>query len=396
MLVRQALIGCLLTAFVVTFALVGGGAFYYYILRDAAGLGFFPADIPPIGIHEGEGFFSKRAIPLDGRIDWVTDVVHTELDSVPGLDIGVASAEGILVLDEEFNQKSYSPIIEYVDEIRFVSVPSKGRFYVYNTQSWYEDDAVSLFDLSGAQVWAFENAAGSARMEVGDLDGDGDPEFCIVYSNDDDDDDDDENETLVVQDVDAQELWRKEVQYSWDFSVADVTGDGSDDICLLDSSDLLAIENSPTSSEQIADVPIPEASLITTVDWPGTDLEYILLSLDGRIQIVNASGDTVQTLNAPYLDYPDDVFAVSVTFHANGPKHLAVIANGRYSGEFTQFYIYGPDGELLYYEVLDSYTAALMPLYSESGDGRIIVGGENQLFEYTPAATAPGSVQQQP
>lgn len=385
---RQLLIGCLLTSLVVVGALVGGGALYYYVFHDVLSeLGFDDFDAPEPGIHIGEGVLAKRSIPLDNRIDWVTDVVFGELDSLPGEDIGVASAEGILVLDGEFNRKSYAPIVEYVDEIRFVYVPSQERHFVYNVRSWDGDDAVALFDLTGKQLWTFDNPDGPAVMKAGDLDGDGDPEFCVSYANND------ETETLIVLNADGSERWRKEVEYLWDYALGDVTGDGEDDICALNESDRLVIERASGPSEPIADVPMFEASLLCIVDWPvsGTGAKTVLLAFDERFRAIDASGNTVRDFEAPDLDYPDGIYAATVTFRRDGPKHLAVIASGYYPQEFTQFYVYGPEGELIYYEVLNAFTSALLPLYSEQGEGRIIVGGDDELLEFTLAGPVPES-----
>jgi hypothetical protein len=366
------------------FALTGGAAFYYYVLRDWAGFGFGDFTGPSAGIYVGEGRFVKRTIPLDGRIDWVTDVFHGDLDADLGAVFGVASAEGILLLDGELEQKNYAAIVEYVNEIRFVFIPSKGSYFVYNNGSWDDEDTLALFDLTGKRLWAFDSPDGPASMEAGDLDGNGNPEFCIVYSDDEYDD----VETLIVLDADGQELWRKEIQYTWDFTVADITGDGLADICVLNNQDLLAIETSNDATKPISEAAIPDASLLTTVKWPASDpeKENILLVLDGKFQIIDAFGNTVQAMTAPDLDYPNDIRAASISFEAGGPKHLAVIANGGYYPDyFTQFYVYDPNGELLYYEVLGSYTAALTPIFSETGQGRIILGGEDRLFEYALA-----------
>jgi hypothetical protein len=367
-------------------ALTGGAAFYYYVLRDWAGFGFGDFTGPSAGIYVGEGRFVKRTIPLDERINWVTGVIHGDLDADLGAVFGVASAEGILLLDGELEQKNYAVIVEYVDEIRFVHIPSKGSHFVYNNGSWDDEDALALFDLTGKRLWTFDSPDGPASMEAGDLDGDGEPEFCIVYSNDEYD----EVETLIVLDPDGQELWRKEIQTTWDFTVADITGDGLDDICVLNNEDLIAIETSTDVTIPISEAAIPDASLLTTVNWPAAniDKENIILVLDGKFQIIDASGNTVQAMTAPDLDYPDDIRAASISFVAGGPKHLAVIANGYYPNYFTQFYVYDPNGELIYYEVLDSYTAALAPIYSETGQGRIILGGDDRLFEYTLPASS--------
>ncbi len=385
---RQALIGCLLTAVVVILALAGGAALYLYAPFGLSGLfGFDVYDEgPPEGVHVGEGLFAKRSVKLDGRINWVTDILRTDLDGRPGLDLGVASAEGILYLDSEYNQLRYAPIVEYVDNIRFVQVPSRNENFVYNNQSWYEDDALALFDLSGKQLWTFENPNGPAAMAPGDLDGDGEPEFCVIYSDDESED----SETLLVLDASGNELWRKAIPYTWDFEVADITGDGLDDICVFDETDEVFVERREGERQRVTTDPVMEASVFTTVAWPANEsgAKNICLEVFEGLYIIDSDGNPRLDLDAPGLDYPDDIRAEAFTLEPGGPAHLAVIANCFYP-EYTQFYVYDPDGALIYYEVLGSYTSALTPIYTESGECRILLGGDDCFYEYTLAAALP-------
>lgn len=387
---RQALIGCLLTAVVVVAAITLGALLYLYLPLSLSGLlGFDEFSGPEPGIRVGEGVLEKRTVTLDGRINWVTDFVHADIDAGPGTEFGVTSPEGILVLDADYNQLSYKPIVEYVDEIRFVYSPAKGQYFAYNMQSWYEEDLVSLFDMDGKQLWTFENPDGAATMRAGDVNGDGEPEFCVIYSNDEYD----ESEDLIVLDGDGQELWRKDIDYTWDFAVADLTGDGIDDICVFDESDRISIEVSPEETKPVLSEPILDASMLTPVAWPAGESARtnLLLMLTEKLQLIDGTGNTVQILDAPDLNYPDDMRATAITFEPGGPAYLAVIVNCFYP-EYTQFYLYAPeDGRLVYYEAFSSYTAGLLPIYSETGEGRLLVGGDDCLYEYTLASGQPAA-----
>lgn len=384
---RQGLIVLVLTLLVVVGAVGGGSALYIL-----AGRTLFPAfslageDWNP-GVRVGEGYVAARDIPVAGGIDRITDIVHAELDSIEGPDFGLASAEGVAILDESYGQRAYNRIVEYVYTIHFYQRRSDKSFFVYNREGYGEEDDVATFDISGKQLWKFAESTDYAQLAVGDLDLDGQPEFAVQYPGAGD------GSTLVIMDSQGKERSRMETSSIWGMTIAEQILDGKPALVTIEDGERLVYRSERghvVHEESYEDL---DGNVCVVDGFGAPERQCVLLSGTGLLRLVDGSGSVVLELTPPELDYPDLLSATLVSFAPDGPPLLAVLAP-TYDYEATFMYLYALDGTLTYFEVLDGYFASLLALPGDGTQpGRLLAGGENLLREFTRAGQAPAESQ---
>ncbi len=378
---RQVLIGVVLTLIVVVFAMMGGALVYVLFLRDNLSpfsLADLEGNVPDPGVHLGEDLFTSRSIALPEDLGSVTDFIHANLDDSPDFEIGVASAEGILILDERFLEKDYGTIVEYVTRIRFVRESADGGYAVYNTESWGEDDPVALFGLDGKQRWKHRSRGNESVMAAGDLDGDGTPEFCVADSRSDY-----QWSTFTLLGAAGEKLWQEDVPSVWGLGIGDTDGDGTNEIVTADDDDHIVIrsDQGDVLSEQQTDAYILAFELVA---WPGSSgVENLVIEEENAFRVVNRNGSTVHSLDAPDLYYTDFISATAVVLDADAAPYLAVMTGDSYE-DFAQLYVYDGLGMLVYYEVFDEYGCAVYA-YRPKGStvDHLLVGGWDRILEYT-------------
>ncbi len=379
---RDALVGCLLTAILVILAMTGGGFVYVYYLRGGAsgsGIDHFPG----AGVRIGGDKLTRRIVPLDDRIDYVTDIIQAELDADPGLDVGVTSAEGVLILDPTFNQKQYAAILEYVSMIHFVYLPARDQYCGFNAITGAPRAPLALFDLTGRQLWKLDSIAKEGHMNVGDLNGDGEPEFCVIFHGEKKE----HKSTIVVFDMYGQEQWRKETGELGAMAVGDVTGDGLDDLCVVNEKGQIAIERESGEPQVVSEDPSGTLTVFDVAGWPSSESaqKNIILPLEGKVLVMDSTGHVVQSLDAPDMTLPAEIRTATVAFEKETPACLAVLALGD-SYDYAHLFIYEPDGTLMYDEVNGDYCVALAALRDPASDTtQLLVGGKDVLYTYSPS-----------
>ena len=393
---RQALIVIVLTLLIVVVAVGGGSALYILMGRT-----LFPAsdvydddyydDWNP-GVRVGEGYLDARDVPVAGRMGIITDMVCAELDPVAGRDIGLASAEGVAILDESYQQKGFGRIAEYVDVIAFYQRSSDHSFFVYNCDGYGEDSEVATFDMSGKLTWKYTAAPEYVELAVGDLDRDGQPEYVIQYSESDDE------STLVILDHEGKERTRIKSAYLWGMRVPERILHGKHAVVTIQDGERLVYrsERGHVLLEQTyADM---DGNLCIVDGFGDPDRQCVLVSEPGLLRLIDGSGATVLNLAAPELDYADAITATPIRFEPNEPQMLAVLApTMEYEG--SHLYLYTHDGALTYFGVFDGGYSSLLALEADgTRPVRLLAGGEDVLREFTRAPQAPfqQAAEQQP
>lgn len=377
---RQALIGCLLTAFIVTFALVGGGAFYYYVLHDEAGFLYSDYDKPDLGVHIGAGRFTASTHPAGADLGTVTDLVFANLDETPGNEWALADGYGIQILEADFGLRTFTPLAGTSEAASFVLDPETNTYHAYNSVKWSTKEALAVYDLSGSRLWGIDSDATYGFMVHGDTNGDGTPEFLAVEFFDDD-----RSSAVSLYDRNGQRQWIENVENLNGGGLEDLNGDGLEEILTVEGSSMVfRDETGNVRSTALMQAGINQA---WSVEWPlGAGRKYLMTDGEERFVFLDDSARTVRDLDAADLWYITHLRAVSLRFGAEGPPYLAVLASNEYD-DFSQLYVYDENDAVIYYEVIDEYCGALYVAKNEDGDSaRLIVGGYARLIEYLPVA----------
>jgi hypothetical protein len=383
--VRQILIGCLLTALVATFALVGGGAIYYYLLRDFSDFFYPDYETPDPGVQVGAGQFISTPYPASSDLLTVTSIVYEELDGEPGNEWALTDGIGIQFLDATGNPGDYVALEGSNRSADFVFIEAEQSWFVYSSSNWAEDEDVILFNLDGSRHWVIESDAPYTSMIDGDADGDGEKEFLVLefYGEE-------TPATVSLYDRQKNLQWTREIETLYGAGLEDLDGDGLDEILTVEDTNMVLRDASgEIRNEFLLQTHINQAWGVT---WPlAGDRKSLITDGNERFVLIDHEARPALELAATGLWYPSHLRAESIQFDAGGPSYLAVLAGYEYE-DYARLYIYDENNELVYYEIIGEHCASLH-VAKEPGQttARLAVGGYARIITY-----APGSPEQSP
>lgn len=240
---------------------------------------------------------------------------------------------------------------------------------------------VGLVDADGNTVWSFDgggffNEGGAANhLFAGDINGDGDMEFCVAFS-----------ESLACFDKEGRTLWRV------------IDGDWYDQVEIVNlgttATRVLAVRHPPASRVDYLDVrngsgellarqPVPDSYRFDIVQWPPHQEEPSLVtqvgsslafrSLDGQPTLEYPIPDALVefdtfTLGFAVMDAGAEKYLVA-NFAAEFVHNPYALVGGTPRAVRSALVLYNSVGDVVYFEVLDD----LVTLRSAAVPGRVFV-----------------------
>lgn len=288
---------------------------------------------------------------------------------------------GIVRLDRDWTETSR---VEFADAYYKTVEPVQtagtfdGRFLAYRFF-----DHAALLGPEGGEIWRAGEKTGQdsplAGAATGDIDGDGRPEFALYHTY---------QKGISLHDDSGRLRWTHDDNSIDHVVMADVRGNGRQEILMRAGRDFLILDADGTSAAQL---PIEtDSSGFALVHWPEQSARpNLLLTEDNRIRIVDFDGNDLRELDAPGCRSYGDVAAVPVRFRAGEPPALAVRKNVH--PDLAVLYVYTADNRLIHQSVEirpGGGTPALAAVPAgDSGVERLLVGsGENnqvRLLEYS-------------
>lgn len=337
----------------------------------------------------------------------ISDIAVGELDSQPGLEIAIAGIYGALIVDQNGTKRS---------EIRYEFAIKKRKMFIFTSEIPESSvgelqvidvegdgtceylargslDGAAVFSHHGSRVWSYgaftDEKTYIDDLAPGDLNGDGVLEFVAGWN------------ALEAFDRQGKKRWSKPYDsVMFQLEVVDVDGDRKNEI--IHSKGGLTIWDG--QGQLIKEVEMPfYLARFQLIPMPGEEKRPRILALeDEHVWLVDFEGSVVNKFAAPLsrftnprknppgnLDFlgsdETDVYkaeGVWVKLKENQPEFLAVVTE--FAGiDRSVFYVYSPEGKLVYHEVLPEGCSSIAVLgQPERNVQELLIGGTDTVWRY--------------
>ena len=332
-----------------------------------------PDEVATPRVVAGEGFLTRRLLVESEHLGPVSDIRLGELDPSPGLELGIAGAEGALFLDPENGRIVASTRLpRRGGHVMLVDVDGDGESELLNRGGGWQP--VSLFDHSGNELWSFRS--GPNDLAAGDLDGDGALDFVIGTAS-----------SLRRLDRGGRQVWKRPDVNVWHVEILDTDGDGDHEIVHSNGRGMLLIRDA--EGRVLESLPPLGLETFSLCPWPRAADPAHLIAWNRRhrdLRLIDLRGDVVKSLPAPGSRRIGGIWGTPVRFSDGGPRYLAVLLRMLARWNRSILYLYDPGGTVVFHEVLDARGEAIAVLpAAREGDQRLLVGGDGKVWEYTLA-----------
>jgi len=298
-----------------------------------------------------------------------------------------------------------------LDNLRIVELDNERFGFL----SWGSMEGVRVFDDAGREIWSYgkenidfgvllkdrkerdedyEKSTYVMEAAVGDLDGDGVSEYIVARKSD----------GIHAFDRHGNEKWFQPDDFpSSPIEIADLNGDGKNELLqgskvrdengnvirelkigLGDrTNDASLFVKDKKDQLSIQSCNIYQSKLVC---WD--ENKKTLLSGEAPLGEIKAEPKRIDIPDHPELSFTSDTQSVAhpkavwVGLDHNKPKYLAIVA--AYIGPpRANLYIYEPNGNLVFHELLgeDAETIAVLP--GKDGNEDLLVGGKNTIWKYS-------------
>jgi hypothetical protein len=303
--------------------------------------------------------------------------------SVEGFSIALSG--GVKFLDWKYRELEEANLTE--GNSWTLAPVSLGRSRECGLLAYRLNESVQLFDSAGEMLWTYgQRGKASGSMDgarIGDIDGDGVPEFAIYYRF---------REGIHLLDVAGNTRWKHPVYALGHIEFSDIDGDGADELLLTNSNNAngtTAFTVLDSNGAVITETRIQTRSYeFSLVDWPGGgDNPFILLTEENQIRIVTLQGTVIRRLEAPGCRPFGKVKAVTVEFEKDEAKYLAVMK--ALHPDILVVYVYNENGDLVF-QTSEAFRGSLSPNLiaipaSEAGTEKLLVAQPENLSGYSIA-----------
>ncbi|MFQ5839339.1 MAG: FG-GAP repeat domain-containing protein [Candidatus Methylomirabilales bacterium] len=343
--------------------------------------GDVPSEWDP-GVVLGEGVF-QRAVWSEVPVGRVSEI-RVRSNPTPAMPILVVGAEGAAFMTQDGSVTQTIRFDRRGGRVVAVDLDRDGQEEFLDRGGGWQP--VSIYDSRGVTIWSYgkrnilEALLRDAPndMAMGDVDGDGRPEFVVGFNG---------SGGVHLLDGGGRVLWKQADGNVWGVEIRDLDGDGKGEIIHSSYAGRLTIRNH--EGETLRSIrPGVYIDQITLCAWPHEDSPMrFLWSRDKKFYLVNASGKIDKAFDAPW-GVGHNARCAPVRFEKGRELYFAVVALVRASWKRSLLYIYDPTGRLIYQEVIPTRMATLTAMPSTTGKGAsLFVGGEGVVWEYSLSQT---------
>ncbi len=363
--------GCAVLLGVLIVLPIGGAFFAYRYFYCGVSHLKMPNELATPKVLLENKLFSKTLFFEDAKLGVIHDIDFGELDTAAGSEVGIAGSMGAVFLGNDRKAKSSLTFNHQVNDVRFFDLDSNGVTELFNRGSWAVSP--SLIDHQGRAVWQYQNESGCNDMDAGDVDGDRVADFVVGLNGDG---------GVHLLNKDGKRVWKKEDGNVWHVEFIDVNGDGKQEIIHSNVSGELTIRDGKghvigkiNPQAYIADFSLCKNPAQEAQTW-------VLFAQDEMLCTVDVKQKTVKQYDAPYASYLSQAKGVFFDIETSS-GYLAVVVNFENWGKAI-LYIYSPQGELTYQEILPDSSCAIAALRLDSStEDAVLVGGNGKVWRYS-------------
>ncbi len=336
--------------------------YYSFILRSTPQM---PEYLKKTSIIVNPSKFTKNLFWKASGIGAITDINYSNNTT------RIASTRGFISLDKnldvlsylKFNKCSFHTDIVYTN---------KDAIYGFINRGNYNCDA-AFFDSTGKVVWTYRGNTSVYDMSAGDIEGDGTVEFIIGFSGDG---------GIHLLDSNGKKKWEESDKNVWHVELVDIDSDGVLEILHTNAHGEIIVRNregkiiSKTKSS-------PYFSSFSLAKWPNDKgREYILLSKNNVIWLLDFDGSVIEKLTAPNAGTLGDAKGVPVKFNSELPEYFAVIVDFSI-WDRSILYIYNFNNKLVYQEIIPEPCASITAKPQDNSTLQtLLIGCNDKIWQY--------------
>ncbi len=328
-----------------------------------------PSELESPAVIVGDGLLSKSVFWEGKGVGPVTDIRVGQLDTQPGLEMGIAGSRGAVFADDQGNVNRSVIFKGRSDHVDIIDIENDGVCEFMNRGSWAI--AASLIDHNGDTVWAY--SAGVDDMAAGDIDGDGSLEFVVGFNG---------GGGVHLVETNGDRVWRQRDGNVWHVEMADTNGDGQLDIVHSNAAGEMKVRDRNGNILSQART-APYFSSFSLCRWPTkTDRKYALLAEDETIWLFDFGGKSVAQFQAPECGKLGHARGVPVKLKSSEREYFAVIVEFR-NWERSILYVYDANGALIYHEILAETCGSIAAMsLDDSATEKLLIGGKGRVWQY--------------
>jgi len=323
------------------------------------------------GVVTGTNFLRSDILINDKRMGKITDLKIGEFVEGQPKALAAVSTTGVMFYDANGVKIKERFFKDRTAAVRIISNGSELDHVFINQGAW--NLPVSLINAEGVTVWEYGGVPGVNCMSAGDLDGDGALDFVVGFNG---------RGGLHRLDANGKTVWEKEGGNIWHVEIADTDGEGRMRIVHSDAGGNMYVRDADgnVDAQSQTSAYFSEFSLCRRPD--SNNQSYCLLAEDDLIWMFDYNADVAKTYPAPYCGSLGHAYGTPFVYAEGEKEYLAVICDYP-QWNSAMFYVYNPDGDLVYQEVIPESCASILAVKVPStGLDQLLIGGTGQIYSY--------------
>lgn len=349
--------------FIVIVAVISIAIIYIYYSSIRSTIPKMPAYLKKATIIVNSVLFSKSLFWKASGIGSITDISYSNHM------VRIAGTKGFVSLDKNLNVLSYLKFNKCSSHTDIVH-KNENHIYGFINRGDFICDA-AFFDSTGKVVWTYRGNTSLSDMTVGDIDNDREFEFVVAFSG-----------GIHLLDNNGKKKWEMPDKNVWHVELANTNNDRFMEILHSNANGEIVIRDRHGKVINKTK-PSPYVSFFSLAKWPNNkDREYILLSRNNRIWLLDFNGSIIARLDAPKAGTLGHARGIPVKFKSDQPDYFAVIV------EFSLWdrsilYIYNLNKQIVYQEIIPKACASITAKsYDNSDLQTLLIGCKGKIWQY--------------
>lgn len=334
-----------------------------------------PEELIKILNQASSDFLTGKVIFEDHAPGGIRSITRMICRPAAGMEILLTLPRGVVFLNDSY-QEQYRLNLSERKGFKTIEPLFLNENHSCGFAAYMYPDGVHLFGLDGKEIWKYlSQGRGTGVIDgvrFGDIDGDGKPEFALYHSF---------RDGICLVNVEGKTRWTHPVYSLGHLEIADINDDGKGEI-VYNNREFTVLDSEGRETDQLKIS--TTSSEFAIIRWPNKDTKpNLLLTEQGKINIVDFEGKTVIQLDAPGCRLYGDVKAITVKLKKEEPEYLAVKKS--LHPDLSVLYVYDSNGKLVYQktQVIDGLLAPTLVAApaSETGTEKLLVGESGRKFK---------------